>query len=261
MKTHSFHRCLCRAFTITELLIATAIVVVLCALAMGAREKVLQGSHAAQCQRQLRNLAQAGLLYAADNGGKLPDRTRWQYITAASEPLSLLPYMGVKLDGNVDQSRLRKLLLCPVANHSEYRPENDYKSFSINQYATGGDVGNPGTWQEQVQARESPTHLLQVQNPSKQAFFMDGPYNKDSFGGRFSAYQDSIRLTPRDETTGGSWKTPYLHSNGFFVVFLDGHVEHISREYAEAELVGPANPSDSQAHTSPRRHSFWGAGK
>lgn len=248
-------------FTIIELTISMVIVLILCALAIGAWQSSVQNSHSAQCQQRLRNLANAGLLYATENNGKLPDRSRWNYATVASKPLSLLPYMGLELDENPSAAMLEKLLLCPAAKHSEYKPSSESKSYSINQYATGSDVGSNDTWESQVRDRESPLRLINVKSPSTQAFFMDGTYVNDGFGKRFSVFQDSIRLTAREDIMGGGWQTPFLHGDAIFVVFLDGHVERITREYAEAELIGPANPSASQAHTSPRTRPFWGAGK
>jgi prepilin-type N-terminal cleavage/methylation domain-containing protein/prepilin-type processing-associated H-X9-DG protein len=73
----------CTGFTMVELLVVMAVVSVVAALTMSALARGRHHRDAAQCISNLRQLAQANLRYAADNGGQFvyamdrPNRRRW----------------------------------------------------------------------------------------------------------------------------------------------------------------------------------------
>lgn len=246
--------------TLIEILLATAIIIVLLALLFPVFDRVRVNADTARCQRNLREIATAALLYASDNGGLLPDRSRWASETDVQR--SILPYMGL----TASQLKADSVLTCPAIQRSPYRSKLNFghRTYSINQYATGSGYSDT-TWEAHVLNRDSPLRLVQVKRPQEQAFFMDGTALKDSAlgseGYRYSVFQAPDRLAAADENNSSSWRTPYVHQGQVCVVFLDGHVELIDRIYAERELVGPTNPSPSQSHTSPRRQVFWGAEK
>ncbi len=233
------------------------IVAVLAMLAGSMSGSIRKKADVTRCQNNLRQIAAGASAYTAERNGVLPDRGSWDTPRSA---WSILPYLG-----DSDGSGPREVLVCPAIARSTYRPvEKDYRSYSINQYATGSDNSSANareTWQSQVASRNAPQRISNVKQPSAQAFFMDGTFLEDSYGARFSAFMDSSRLTARDGRDESGAKTPFIHENAIVVVFLDGHLETITRSRAEAELIGPANPASSQSATSPRRHPFWGAEK
>ncbi|WP_043582385.1 type II secretion system protein [Geminisphaera colitermitum] len=62
-----------RAFTLIELLTVIAIIGILAAIILPVTASVRTKARAAQCKSNIRQWAVAAQLYAADNGGKLPD--------------------------------------------------------------------------------------------------------------------------------------------------------------------------------------------
>lgn len=78
-----------RAFTLTELLTAIAIIGMLAAILIPVTGRVRDSARSSQCVSNLRQLTQAALLYAQDNNGRLPPtynspagnaRAWWQYL-------------------------------------------------------------------------------------------------------------------------------------------------------------------------------------
>src|SRR5882672_8440442 len=61
-----------RAFTLVELLVVIAIIALLIAILLPVLSKAKENARAVACQSNLRQLAQAFLLFAHDNKGQLP---------------------------------------------------------------------------------------------------------------------------------------------------------------------------------------------
>jgi len=249
-----------RGFTLVESIITVAILAVVAALLFSAFGMVKRRSLDSKCVLNLRQLGMAGIQFAADNKGRLPYRSDWA--SATNSKTSLLPYLGFNLRKSGDPELLQPTVLtCPATLGSKVASDTEfYRTYSINQYATGNDSGsNETTWKSQVEARQAPLLLSAVKYPARQAFFMDGcgkldteNFDKPVF--RYSAFQNPGRLTPYKEGS-NSWTTPFLHNEKIYVVYLDGHVDSLSKKEAETTLVGDANASSSPY----RKHYFWGA--
>ncbi len=251
------------AFTLLEALITIGIIGVLASFLIPILGKVAEGSLNSKCVTNLRQLGAAGLLYAADKNGMLPDRGGWGSATEAHR--SLLPYVNLPLrSAGAPTYQIDSVLSCPSIQKSQFRTPYDWhRSYAINQYATGDDAGTASireTWIGHVKNRDAPVRLGNVKNPALQSFFMDGPVLLEAGGYRYSMYQAPDRLQERVNEQEASWRTPWIHGQTLNVVFLDGHIEAISREYAKNELTGPTNPSGS-AGSLRRVHPFWGARK
>ncbi len=244
-------------FSVLELTVVALLVATLLCLLLPTFSRLNQKSMSSKCQSHLRNLASAAILSSIDRNGALPDRADWKSTTLAQK--SILPYLGMPLRTTTQPaSDAASPLTCPAAQSSPFRTDSELQvTYSINQYATGGDSNT--TWETQVRDRGTPLRLPNVKNPAQQAFFMDGTMQTDGYGARYSSFQDPSRLTIREDPQEAGWKTPFLHQNAIHVVFLDGHLEPVSRKRAEDELIGAANPSTGQS--SPRVHPFWGTEK
>lgn len=252
-----------QGFSLLEIIVVTVLLAMLVALVTSQVSGVWEKQRAAVCSGNLRMLVNAGLMYAVDNGGYLPDRTRWA--RAFDPQRSILLYMGLPVrESGEPERRENSVLSCPSVQASSFRTNHEWhRTYSINQYATGGeyDAGtqtNTTEWVSHVQNRGVPGTTLAIMDPSIQAFFMDGTSVLENAEYRYSMFQAPNRLESAREGGHTGWLTPYIHGDGINVAFMDGHVEWISREFAERELVGPTNPSVSQAHTSPRTKPFWG---
>lgn len=236
-------------------MVAVLVMLALSVLAVGGLNRFSEKSLNMKCQSNLRQLAIAGQLYIADKDGQLPDRGTWA-LPASNGKDSLLPYLG--LSDRVSAG-YAAIMLCPAVAKSAFRPNaTDQRSYAINQFAAGSDNSSDNartTFQSHVVAKEAPLKIGRVANPSAQAFFMDGPMVVDNGGFRFSTFQSCDRLEP---TVTGSqfWRTYFPHSQCVNVVFLDGHLGHITEEVAMEKLVGTSTGSPS-----PRTEPFWGAAK
>lgn len=254
MRLHIQHR-LCPGLSLIQLLASVAIILVLMAVLFGAMRGVSEQARASGCRNNLRQLASAGILYAGDNGGRLPDRTVWSY-PPTSGP-SLGPYLDLPPREGGKIVEFDTVLTCPATLASEYSSVSEYhRTYSINQYATGGDSSsgaNGQTWNDQVASRGAPMVIHAVTDPSAQAFFMDGTAQPSGDGYNYSVFTAPDRL----KSTPTGWRTIYIHNDSINVVFLDGHVETLERTRAELEFVGPTNPGGSTY--SPRVKKFWGA--
>lgn len=253
---HGLRRQVSPAFTLSEVLVVIALISALAMLMFPVGSRLSTRSDGAKCQNNLRQIASAALQYSVDHAGFLPDRVRWAY--TGDSPASILPYLGLSATGQTTES----VLTCPAIRKSRYRPTATewMRSYSINQYATGSGGGDEN-WITHVKNRGVPLRTIAVDRPAQQAFFMDGTALRDSASespsSRFSVFQAPDRLAPATGES-GVWRTPFIHDDHINVVFLDGHIEMISQARAEAELIGPTNPSPSQAGTSPRTRPFWG---
>jgi len=65
-------RCACAAFTLIEMLVVIAVIIVLSALITPSIRSSMDRSRSVQCMANLRDIGVAALAYASDNGGRLP---------------------------------------------------------------------------------------------------------------------------------------------------------------------------------------------
>src|SRR5690606_11636545 len=91
------HRSRLNAFTLLELLLTIAMIAVVAVLLFIGTKGVRSKADTARCAANLRQLATAGLLYANERGGVLPDRTAWASVTVANGAASLLPYLHIPI--------------------------------------------------------------------------------------------------------------------------------------------------------------------
>lgn len=241
------------AFSLLELLLAIAVMAALAALLFVGTQGMRSRADAARCLANLRQLATAGLLYANDRGGLLPDRTAWSSILQANRAASLLPYLDIPTGQAASTYQYRSLLTCPAAQRDAPSPHELFRTYAINQWAAGSSKSEESSWESTVVKNAGPLRL-QATQAGTQAFFMDGPMVDDGGGKyRYSIYQRPDRI---DYRPGTNWRTRYLHQERLHVVYLDGHAGQISQAEADADLIGLTNGTPS-----PRTHPFWGAGQ
>ncbi len=245
----------CSGLSLVQLLVAISILAVLAAILLPALVNTREAALASGCRGHLRQLAAAGILFANDNGGILPDRTAWA--NAEDDPKSLAPYLGLPSRTNGESIHVDTTMTCPSIQSSEYQAYWEFnRTYSINSYATGSDTGSSGSasWPGHVQGRDAPLTLQGVREPTKQAFFMDGTGQPHNDHWRYSVFTAPDRLNPDAE-----WSTVYIHNGSIHVAFIDGHVERITLEEAKDNYIGPTNPTGGVY--SPRVLPFWGAGR
>lgn len=188
------------AFTLIELLTVIAIIAVLAAILIPAIGRVRASAHEASCASNLRQLAQALLLYTQGNQGSLPNPNRENWDVAA---LSIL-------ESGAGEPAYSKILHCPadevVRTTSNF---DEARSYSMNPvvmaYATYNyaDMPNANT------AEGFGLRLNQIAQPGKTVLLLE-------------------RHEPLNVFNSGNFITagavfPY-HGDRMNVAYCDGHV-------------------------------------
>jgi prepilin-type N-terminal cleavage/methylation domain-containing protein/prepilin-type processing-associated H-X9-DG protein len=138
-----------RAFTLLELLVVTAIIGVLAAIAVPVIAGVQSRAKQTACASNLRQLGMAITAYAGENDGAFPEsahtdeKKSWVY--------TLAPYLG-----NVDEVRI-----CPADPKAEARRRAETTSYVINEYMA---VAKTGPF---VKTVESYNNLRRLALPSR----------------------------------------------------------------------------------------------
>jgi len=88
---------------------------------------------------QLRQIATAGLAWANDNNGRLPDQVRW-YSSSQGDSYSFFSYLGFPDTG---QQMLRDTVYtCPVFQKEFPTAVSPHRTYAISRYALGSAVGD-----------------------------------------------------------------------------------------------------------------------
>ncbi|RRJ97369.1 prepilin-type N-terminal cleavage/methylation domain-containing protein [Opitutaceae bacterium TAV4] len=226
------------AFTLIELLTVIAIIGVLAGILIPVVGRVRETARGAQCVSNLRQLATAAQLWIDENRGHLPDAMYWCYNEGTSNPArayQISPYLNFKAQKNLDWKNTPSPMKCETG-YAKY-PASDTvhfgRTYSINTYATGTLEGAGRN------VKYFPyTRLTQISHPTRMAFFMDGA-TSGTGGASGSHYAANISTTHVPDSA--SPPIRYIHRDGINVVFLDGHVQRITKtdmqtNYADAEI-------------------------
>jgi len=225
------------AWSLAELLVAIGIIGMLAYLALPAWRVIRANADQAKCASRLRNLSLAGLGWINDHGSAMPDAMYWRYPSETHDG-SLLPYLGYR-EGMLNQT-LPGALSCP-ASFREVGPNADWnRSYSINIYACGTENG-----QRYSPYDRSPARLQQVANPARMAFFMDGNFLAGGVPERKVGPASVENIWNKQQKTGFYDQHAARGAN---VVFLDGHLELVSRTN-----LPKGDPTEQ------RLNAFWGA--
>lgn len=198
------------AFTLVELLVTLAILLVLSALAVPAMARAQQWARSVPCLGNLRQWGLAVHLYADDHEDLLPPEgfpnpterhTNIGWYVQLPRELQLAPYHAMPWRTNAVISPGMTTWLCP-ANRRRSNGRNLFH-YCLNEFldGTGGD--------------ETPTRLATVPQPSRAVVFFDSK-NLPAVG------------TPNFVHTN-------LHRGGAQFLFLDGH----SRQFARGVYWDP----------------------
>lgn len=225
------------AFTLLELLVCIAIVGLLAGLAHAGYQRATSASRQSVEVNAARNLGQALLLYAADNGGTiLPgylDRADHPQVqearnekgeslpsTAAGRyPWRILPYLNYKIRGGIWVNKLASQI-------PDSDPNRDYlvslvPSLGMNTAYVGGDQGNPQP------AGRCVTRLNRASKPSMLIAFASAEYQDPRYG----LLEGYFRVSPPSFAPAGQGGRLSNRFNGKAVaVMLDGHVEALDME-------------------------------
>ncbi len=172
------------AFTLIELLATVAIVGVLAALLLPAYSNIRGAGLRSQCSANLKGLATAGLLYAAEHNGAFPaedERTNpWEVggepPTKNSKDMPLYPYV----EGAV------KIFRCPADTvpHGTAAWENKpFYKITGSSYFYNSWVGTKPTKKGDPNAGLVWKRVTDISKPSKMVFFSDQDGRAMGYGG------------------------------------------------------------------------------
>lgn len=206
MKGKKYGRVDGRGFTLPELLIAIGVLAVMIALAIPTFRSIESGSQGARCANNLRSLAAAAVMFSNDSNGALPNQTFNRQEGGVCQYLNVaIDYIG------------RTAMTCPSLNRKYPPAENAYhhRTTSINLVVT-------------FDYKKGVKYRSKIASPSTIMLFLDGMRNEgastvDQNHFHFGALNDPAQF----------FKFTFPHSGLCQAVFLDGHVESVTREQLE----------------------------
>lgn len=251
-----------RGFTLVELLVVIGLILMLAGILLPAARKSIEAGRQVTCLDHLRQIAQATLLYASDNGEQFPAMSglepdqggplinewiyaEWQYPQAPFNDITkslILHYLS-----NRDPAVLR----CPsddIDSHplQPWHPEYGVYRYS---YVVNEWTCQWGKWWPRYQFRETYNifpafRLTDVRNPSQTIFFLEeDPRFIDDGTMMIEPF-----LSPTPSNPGMTYVEPpsYVHDvyrdegdlqSRANVVFCDGHGEFVTYSF----IIDPAH--------------------
>jgi prepilin-type N-terminal cleavage/methylation domain-containing protein len=210
------------AFTLVELLVVLAIIVVLVSMLLPALGRVRNQIGSVTCLNNLKQLGAAMTAYLGDNGGNYPKPAvtavyeNWVYWNGGQNPANgrIVPYFG-------GLAATTKVLTCPANAGNTYVPSYPY-SYSVNEYM--------------CRYYENTINVRQVLNPSGKILAVcessqtidDGCWASQNYLNGTFVNLLSNRHDMRYESRYDYLISDDLSGRGA-VVFVDGHSAFISR--------------------------------
>lgn len=235
----AFDQSYVKGFTLIELLCTVAVLGVLASLLVPVFTGARRSAGEAQCTSNLHQLHAATLQWITDNDGRMPDARAWSYNKEPSSslyPYQISPYLGMPPDRSIDWNSRKSPMKCDTAQAANPSAESTWfrRTYSINAFATAtradGDTIVPRTAGYGYAFR-----IVQVASPSRMALFMDGGVK--SGGGDYASNVGAANLQ-------GSNSSPiqFIHNGSICVVFIDGHIERLSRETMSEKHSDDSSP-------------------
>jgi len=245
-------------FTLIEMLVVIAIIVILASLLQPGVQSALQRGRLAGCMSNLRQQGIAVMAYASEHGGKLPtyqagpsnSHARWGHESIGWER-ALQPYIGgdAPEDGNV-----------PTGNPVFMSPTSGIKwNSALKQYIHGGQPSSRNSYAGLYYNYQSSPINTSRTDPNHSILRMNYYENPSLQPIQWSSQRQSPdpRIEYNTNTLGAlSW-----YSRGRTTLFLDGSVLVLTRKIHNTvgeQVMLKANHPDNINHSAKMGH--WGNG-
>jgi prepilin-type N-terminal cleavage/methylation domain-containing protein/prepilin-type processing-associated H-X9-DG protein len=249
-----------RGFTLVEVLVVIAIILMLVALLMPALGRVRETANLTKCMSNLRQIHMATFVYAADNNGRVPyDKdvvnapSKNEMFTARSHDSSHPSYesyypehkwFGEYLPG-CELGKMNRVAYCPKGGRFGEKGANVGK-FSNTSYGINPDLTENGWTITNGDDDRRDIPLSQVRYPSKTALWVEALKNSIWEKSNTSGRHYSKAQVPADAISLGG-NTIFRSYGKANVVFVDGHCDTF--------WVGDTDDTNNQ---SPRWNCvFW----
>lgn len=229
-----------RGFTLIEVLVVLALILVLAALLVPAVSACVERARSVHCLGQLRQLALAAHAYAAAHDGQLPPaylenrfeagrllRSEWDYLTEVNwnqgGARSRRP--GLLWQDDLDL----RIQQCPSFRGADNAQGDPFTGYNYNTSYLGHGP---------AEANPEPAFLFHVARPSACAMFGDGEYADGA---------NKFMRAPFDDPEGGGDRFAfratgtqgYRHAHRTNVAFVDGHAASLPPPSAEGPRAAP----------------------
>jgi prepilin-type N-terminal cleavage/methylation domain-containing protein/prepilin-type processing-associated H-X9-DG protein len=225
------------AFTLIELLVVIAIIGILAGILIPAVGKVRESSNSATCVSNLRQITAVSLMYANENGGRLPSQGKQPDDDSSTFWFQkIAPMLGgyAGMDAAAAEREI-EVYRCPSAL-AQHAPGDDPNNSLIKTYCINSLLNAAGSYDDSTGARVFPgMPVMKAINPAKTVIYMDGhlaipnsPYwHRDTGRGRLMS----------------SVGNNFVHSGtSINVAYLDGHVGNVTADEVPEENTLFWNP-------------------
>jgi len=216
-------------FTLIELLVVIAIIAILAAILFPVFSRAREQARKANCMSNMKQIAQAWLMYMQDWDGTVPARTclpgapgGFQMIDHYDWPVEIYPYV-----------KNAKLYLCPSAEWVSqwvqgwdaqydglYSPLINYRGMACTTYTAPGWYRIPGWWWGQA-----PFTDAKIKSPGSKIMLGENGW---------PCAWDFIPDWGRHKAARNGGCVPDWHMGGVNWAFMDGHVKWLKDDWFEA---------------------------
>lgn len=212
-----------KGISLIEILIAISILAILGTLIAVLINRILIFTQSATCAGNLRQVGAAFLLYAADNGGNLPQRAGTEdnpQGTGIQWPWQIHPYLGIDWADTYTHTPL----YCPTSQH--FDPENPgfSRSYRYNRHISQARVNAvgeplpPSAWQAEG-------NLMTIAHPAKLLMLIDASHASQQ---GLSGIREGGRSSGIDLRESNANHIDFIrHGGRANVLFADSHVEGV----------------------------------
>jgi len=234
-----------KAFTLIELTVVAAVVLVLSILLISASGSALQAVYKAVCMNNLRMLWQAHNAYCGDHGG--------QFVPYADSSNTIWPEL-LRQMGYLDS--VCPYFYCPAFQRASTDLKSAYRISVVSPGNSAAQSGaymhygynyrNIGSSQHSGDGSQNPAFVSQIAHPSKTVLMMDTVWHNSSLNRGYYLLPDA------SGEVSGTYPDP-RHNGHVNAIFVDGHTESIT----VTDSTNPWNSPPAGLGNFVNNPSFW----